>query len=392
LVAVLDHLKRHGEVDGKKLLEDFGRAPFGWFKDTTRYLVASLLVAGRIRIRVGAEWIKVPGEKAVEGLKNNNAFAKVDVATNEESLSPETLLQAANRLLAVTGKKVLPMPQQISTAVQEFFPGYQREYASMPSELTAAGLPGAERAEQLQKQLTQALQGDASEAPTVLGAATCDLVDNLLWAREVRKALEQRIGETASTARTLLAEIPRLPQLGAAESLQLESATVQAELKGLLEREDFHALQSDIRNRVQDLQALVKTAAGKLTDEFTSEVVLEREAIRDLPKWLQLPPEKRTTHSAELDRLEFPRAENLDGMRQLANLKLQYDGVLNRVRKAVQEYVPEAAPASVPAPETKDSRRIKAKRRYATGAEVQPLIDQLQQAASTEGPIDLELE
>ena len=61
LVAILDHLKKHGEVDGRKLLDDFGRAPFGWFKDTTRYLVAALLIAGRIRIRVASQWIKVSG-------------------------------------------------------------------------------------------------------------------------------------------------------------------------------------------------------------------------------------------------------------------------------------------------------------------------------------------
>ena len=59
LIAILDHLKKHGEVDGRKLLDDFSRAPFGWFKDTTRYLVAALLISGRIRIRVGSQWIKV---------------------------------------------------------------------------------------------------------------------------------------------------------------------------------------------------------------------------------------------------------------------------------------------------------------------------------------------
>ena len=395
LVALLDHLKRHGEVDGKKLLEDFARAPFGWFKDTTRYLVAALLVAGRIRIRVGAEWIKVPGEKAIEGLKNNNAFAKLDVATNEESVSQETLLTAANRLLSVTGKKVLPMPQNVSAAVQEHFPGYQREYASLPSELTACGLPGTDRAERLQKQLAQALQGDASEAPTVLGADTCELVDNLLWARDVRKALEQRLGDTAQTARMLLNEIPRLPKLGAAEDLMLETETLRGELQGFLDREDFHALQSDIRNRVQDLQTLVKAAAGKLTDEFSSSIAQEREAIRDLPAWQRLPVEKRTALSTELDNLVLRTAEDLNGMRDLANQKLQADGALNKVRKAVLEHVPEAPPPPPePSPATgaASPRRIKARRRYASGAEVRPLIDQLQEAAAADGPIDLELE
>jgi hypothetical protein len=68
---------------------------------------------------VGSQWIKVSGEKAIEGLKNNNAFIKVDVATNDETLSQDTLLRAASRLLSVTGQNILPMPQNVSRGVQE---------------------------------------------------------------------------------------------------------------------------------------------------------------------------------------------------------------------------------------------------------------------------------
>jgi len=42
------------------------------------------------------------------------------------------------------------------------------------AELVAAGLPGTERAGRLQKQLSQVLQGDASEAPAVIGAEECE--------------------------------------------------------------------------------------------------------------------------------------------------------------------------------------------------------------------------
>ena len=265
LVAILDYLKKHGEVDGRKLLDDFDRAPFGWFKDTTRYLVAALLIAGRVRLRVGSQWIKVSGEKALEGLKNNNAFGKVDVASNDETVSQETLLRAAKRLLSVTGQNILPMPQNVSRGVQEHFPKFQRDYASLAAELTAAGLPGAERTGRLQKQLSQVLQGDASEAPTVLGAEECELIDNLLWAREVRKAFDQKLDDTALAAGELLREIPLLPRIGAAEILLNQSTTIRAELASFLEREDFFAVVADIRNRLQNLNQLVKAGAEQLT-------------------------------------------------------------------------------------------------------------------------------
>ena len=97
--------------------------------------VAALLIAGRIRIRVASQWIKVSGDKAIEGLKNNNAFGKVDVATNDDTVDQATLLRAATRLLSVTGQNILPMPQNVSRGVQEHFPKFQRDYASLAAEL-----------------------------------------------------------------------------------------------------------------------------------------------------------------------------------------------------------------------------------------------------------------
>jgi hypothetical protein len=396
LVPVLDYLKRHGEVDGKKMLEDFGRAPFGWFKDTTRYLVAALLVSGRVRVRVASEWIKVAGDKAIDGLKNNTTFGKVDVSTNDEHISQETLILAAKRMLEVTGKNILPMPQNISRAVQEHFPHFQREHASLAAELTAAGLPGAERGGRLQKQLSQSLQGDASEAPGMIGAEECELIENLKWARDVRKALEQKLGETAQAARKLLNDIPNLPTIGAAEVLQRESETLRAELAGCLEREDFHALGADIRNRVQGLNTLVKAAAENLSEEFRRAIEQEKEAIRSTVLWQSLPVEARAGFSAELDRISVVPANDLDGMRVLANQKLGADGTLNAIRQQVQERREVPPPSPPPVPPTpapgKDVTRIRAKRRYNSGAEVKPLIEQLQAAAKADTPVDLELE
>src|SRR2546425_13137441 len=102
-------------------------------------------------------------DKLVTGVQTC-ALPILDVATNDETVSQDTLLRAATRLLSVTGQNILPMPQNVSRGVQEHFPKFQRDYASLAAELTAAGLPGTERAGRLQKLLSQVLQGDASEA------------------------------------------------------------------------------------------------------------------------------------------------------------------------------------------------------------------------------------
>jgi hypothetical protein len=405
LIAILDHLKKHGEVDGRKLLDDFSRAPFGWFKDTTRYLVAALLISGRIRIRVASQWIKVSGEKAIEGLKNNNAFIKVDVATNDETLPQDTLLRAATRLLNITGQKILPMPQNVSRGVQEHFPKFQREYASLAAELMAAGLPGTERAGRLQKQLSQVLQGDASEAPAVIGAEECELIDNLIWARDVRKAFEHKLNESAIDAGKLLKEIPLLPKIGAAEVLLRDSEALRTTISSILEREDFFTVGADLRNRLQNLNILVKTNAELLTSQFTQALNQERNDIRSTPLWATLPEADRANFSEKLDALDLGTASDLAGMRNLVNRKVEAESTLASTRIKVEIRAREVAeikatppPPSTPTPSSttsttpRERTHIKARRRYESGAEIKPLITQLQEAVDADRPVDLELE
>ena len=329
----------------------------------------------------------------------------MDVATNDDTVDQATLLRAANRLLSVTGQNILPMPQNVSRGVQEHFPKFQRDYASLAAELTAAGLHGDDRAGRLQKQLAQVLQGDASEAPTVLGAEECELIDNLIWAREVRKAFDQKLDDTAITAGELLREIPLLPKIGAAEILLNQSATIRAELASFLDREDFFAVGADIRNRLQNLNHLVKAGAEHLTSQFTQALDLERDAIRSTPVWASLPEADRATFSDELDALDLGAATDIAGMRSLLNRKLEADSVLIQMRakvearaKAVAEAKaaqppPPTEPTTPAVPGTKPApAHIKAKRRYESGAEVKPLIKELQDAADADRPVDLEIE
>ena len=94
-------------------------------------------------------------------------------------------------------------------------------------------------------------------------------------------------------------------------------------------------------------------------------------------------------------------------MRTLVNRKLEADSTLASTRLRVEARAKEIAetkaapptpPPDMPTPSgtTPTTRRepahIKARRRYESGAEVRPLITQLQEAADADRPVDLELE
>jgi hypothetical protein len=335
LVSLLDYLRSRGEVDGRKMLDDFNRAPYGWFKDTTRYLAAGLLISQSIRIKVGGQWLEAVGPKATEALKNNNNFAKIDVATNDKQIPQETLNRAAKRLLDLTGEKVLPMAPRISQAVLKHFPAFRNEYASLAVELTSSSLPGSPRAQSLSKRLTQVLDRDASDAPVTLGAEEASLVDDLSWAREVRKALDNELGRDAGEAATLSSSIGGLPKVGILEQLVSSTTILRDELQECLAREDFYTVASDIRNRLTALREQVKSAASGLGQEIAAHLDGQRESIMNMPEWSELPADDRSEFSGQLDGTTLPEATDIAGIRNLLNRRMELDSNLSQIRSSV---------------------------------------------------------
>lgn len=375
LVAILDYLRTRGEVDGKKLIDDFNRAPYGWFKDTTRYIVSGLLISQAIRIKVGSQWLEAVGPKAIEALKNNNTFAKIDIATNDKQIPQETLNRAAKRLLDLTGDKVLPMAPKISQAVLKHFPAFRNEYASLAVELTSSSLLGADRAQSLSKQLSQILDRDASDAPVTLGAEQSTLVDNLAWAREVRASLSDGLGNDAKEASSLSNAIASLPKVGTLEKLASSTSSLRDELQECLNREDFFHAASDIRNRLTSLRQHVKAAAGELVKEIETHVATQRDSITIMEEWTCLPEEDRAEFSSRLDGLVLPQSQDIAGIGQLLNRRMEIDSALSQVRSAVIERhlkrLEEQNRPATPEPETpgekskpKPSLKVRLRRRY----------------------------
>jgi hypothetical protein len=356
LVSLLDYLRSRGEVDGRKLLDDFNRAPYGWFKDTTRYLAAGLLISQAIRIKVGGQWLEAVGPKATEALKNNNNFARIDVSTNDKQIPQETLNRAATRLLNLTGEKVLPMAPRISQAVLKHFPAFRNEYASLAVELTSSSLPGLPRAQSLSKRLTQVLDRDASDAPVTLGAEEASLVEDLEWAREVRKALDNELGKDAGEAAILAAAIAGLPKVGVLEQLVTSTSVVREELQECLSRDDFFVVASDIRNRLTTLREQVKIAANGLGQEIATHLDGQRESIMNMSEWAGLPPDDRSEFSNQLDGTTLPEASDIDGIRILLNRRMELDSNVTQIRAAVLDrHKNRKEEKNVPPPDTENS-------------------------------------
>ena len=72
------------------MIDHFTDAPFGWSQDTLRYLIAAMLIAGEIKLKVSGRDVTVNGQQAIDALRTNNSFKVTGVALRDDRPSNES--------------------------------------------------------------------------------------------------------------------------------------------------------------------------------------------------------------------------------------------------------------------------------------------------------------
>lgn len=336
IVSVKDYLEKNGQVEGRRLLDDFFAPRFGWSKDTTRYIVAAMLVAGLIKLRISGEDVTVRGDTAINSLKNTNGFNKIGIALRDAPVDPDNLLRSRDRLLKLTGDEVMPLEEEISKCVMRHFPDYQQHYAPLAVQLENLKLLGCDRAQSIQDNLAEILKGDASDAANRLGGENCPLYNDLCWAREVKKAFDNGIGDVVKKARELLTEIPKLPATGTPGELVNVTESQRMELEGQIAREDFFNHMADMQNSIADINGQVEKAAEKFIAECTLNLEKEKAKIPNMPEWARLGTEDKTRLAGEIDKLAVTADANLNGIQKLLNDSFYFSNEIARLIKEIQ--------------------------------------------------------
>ena len=113
LVSIRDFINHSGSVEGRRLLDKFSEAPFGWSQDTLRYVCAAMLVAGEIKLKVSGREVTAAGQHAIEALKTNNSFKPIGVSLRDEhppiemlARATENARQRAENMAKATGNRI----------------------------------------------------------------------------------------------------------------------------------------------------------------------------------------------------------------------------------------------------------------------------------------------
>jgi hypothetical protein len=387
MVSIRDYIDKRGTVDGKRLLDDFSSDPFGWSPDTTRYILAAMLMGGEIKLKVSGREVTAAGQQAIDALKTNNSFKPIGVALRDERPSIETLGRAAERLTELVGDMVIPLEQEVSKAAAKHFPRFQHDYGSLAEKLSGLGLAGSDRVRTLNQDIADVLFTDASDAPQRLGAETSAIYDNLKWALEVKRALDNGLDTTLRELQAHRRDIEALPDTGVPGDLRREAAEDLTALGDRLGKEDFFKHAPDFNSQLTHLKGRVRDAVITLTEQQKLRLKDGVEDLQRIPEWEELTQEERGNAVSRLDSLALEATQDLSGLKKLLARDYDINSTLDDLKRSIQRQgqervrrrlEEERAKSGEKGP-TKLSRRVAVPAKMTTAAELDTVIQQLQE-------------
>ncbi|OQX18971.1 MAG: hypothetical protein BWK76_05990 [Desulfobulbaceae bacterium A2] len=343
LVSIKDYLGQQGQVEGRRLLERFADPPFGWSKDTTRYLLAAAFLGGEIKLRLAGKDHVVKNDETLAAFASNRAFGAGGVALRMERPDPEALMRAADRLCDLTGENVLPLEDVVADVAKKHFPGYQSTFGPLAVDLRALGLEETtliEKAENLANDLTEVVSGDGSDAVKRLGGVESPLHNALVWARQLKKNLENGLREQLKHLYRLRTEIESLPDSGLPAQLKKAATEQLAMVADILGREAFFEETASLGTAAAEIDRLVADTTTELTRQQIDLAQEELNRWQASADWLDLNEDEQVWFNEEINRLALLVDANLDGLKKL----LSHDFSLNhRLRDLATQLARKAA-------------------------------------------------
>jgi hypothetical protein len=321
IVSIKDYLDKEGQVEGRRLLDHFANVPFGWSKDTTRYLLAAAFVGGLIKLRIAGQDHNVKSDQAQAVLASNKAIAAIGVALRDERPAPESLLRASQRLGELLGDLVLPLEQEVAVAARKILPEYQAVYGSLAVELGNLGLPQecVSMAEELTNDLREVVSGDGSDAVMRFGGIDSPLHERILWAKKLKRALDNGLRTTLAHIRRLRGDIGELPVTGSPGQLRNVTGANLASIDELLSREAFFEEGAALAEQAGSIDNLILKTVHEMQVQQEEARKNAAEQLAAMPEWHELGIDDREWTVSQLAGLAKTVTPSLAGLRELLN-------------------------------------------------------------------------
>lgn len=390
MVSIRDYIDRNGTVDGKRLTDAFADAPFGWSADTLRYLVAAMLLAGEIKLKVAGREVTVNGQQAIDAIKTNNTFKIIGISLRGgDRPTNDVLARAATRLTELTGDTVVPLEDDISKVTTKLFPQLQHQYGPLTEKLRSLNLPGVDRLQNLTHEINDVLLTDASDAPRRLGNEQSELFESLKWAAEVKLKLEQGLEQTLRDLRQHCSAIANLPNVALLATLKEELAEALSLIDERLQQADFYRFAADFSTSLTTIRARIRDTVIAMQDLLKIRIKEAEVDLKRVPEWIKLTQQEQTELLGSLERLIVEVTPDLLGLNSITNklseLQDEVQGLKHSIERLGTKRIKEELEAEIPVPSAVNepkpaiARSIKARTNITTMDDLDALIMQLQQ-------------
>ncbi|MDB4545330.1 BREX system P-loop protein BrxC, partial [bacterium] len=348
--SIRDYLQSQGSLEGKQLSNKFTAVPYGWSQDTLRYLIAAMLYASELKIKVGGNWILSPGQKAIDSLKNNNAFKNVMVSLRDSKPNPADLAKAAQRLTELTGNQVLPLEQDIAKAAAKFFASVQNEYGALAERLKNLKLPCADSIEDVCNRMSESIQADCSDAVTRLGAGD-ETFEKLKLAARLKAAFSNGLDKTISALHLTMERIQDLPDAGPAGQLKKDTEEHIQNLKTRISAEDFFEHGPEYASALTSLENAIGETAKQLAADQIENIEQAKKSLTQMPDWPFLTQQRKSEILGQLDVFRLPADPSYEGVKRQLDARYEMTEKLNELRKLVVP--PKPSEPKTPGPKPK---------------------------------------
>jgi hypothetical protein len=233
----------------------------------------------------------------------------------------------------------MPLEDEIAAAAKKHFPIYQAAFGPLAVELRNLGLPTetSDRAESLVGDLTEVVSGDGSDAVKRFGGPESALHQDLLWARNLKKALDNGLRQRLAHIRRLRRDIEGLPDSGIPGKLRAKATPTLIDITDILGRTSFYEEGAALAQHAGTLDKLIADTVGELAaqqQQIRTETLERWEKSVD---WEDLDAEQREWFTAELAKLSKKVPLDADGLRDLLNHDFDLNHQLRDLAKQLGE-------------------------------------------------------
>ena len=229
------------------------------------------------------------------------------------------------------------MNRKISKAAAKHFPRFQHDYGSLGQKLIGLELAGSDCVQAMNQELADVLFTDASDAPQRLGAETSALYDNLKWALEVKRSLDNGLDGTLRDLQSHRQNIEALPDTGIPGGLRKELTGDIAALSERLKKDDFHKHAADFSSLLTHFKGRVRDSVVALTDQQKQRIKEGIEDLQRLPEWSELTQEERGNAVSRLEAVAITVSQDLTGLNRLLACDYDITTTIDDVKRSINK-------------------------------------------------------